>query len=176
VSKAKKKALVTGNVIVVGVDIANKKHWARIYNSIGLDVVKPFSFQNTRNDFCRLVSKILESKQKEQAERVIVGMEPTGHYWKPLAWFLQQQGYPVVILNPYHVKKSKELDDNSPNKTDRKDAGTIAGLVQQRRFLTCMLPEGIYAELRNLYTTRIQERRKLNSALNQLQAFLDEYF
>jgi hypothetical protein len=29
VNKAKKKALVTGNVIMVGVDIAKKKHWAR---------------------------------------------------------------------------------------------------------------------------------------------------
>jgi len=103
-------------------------------------------------------------------------MEPTGHYWKPLAWFLQQQGYPVVMVNPYHVKKSKELDDNSPSKTDRKDAGTIASLVQQGRFLTCMLPKGIYSELRNLYTAREQERQKLNSAINHLHAFLDEYF
>jgi len=79
-------------------------------------------------------------------------------------------------VNPYHVKKSKELDDNSPSKTDRKDAGTIAGLVQQGRFLTCILPKGIYAELRNLYTAREQERSKLNGAINRLQAFLDEYF
>ncbi|GAW92209.1 hypothetical protein KKC1_13670, partial [Calderihabitans maritimus] len=30
--KAEKKASVTGDVIIVGVDIAKKKHWARIYN------------------------------------------------------------------------------------------------------------------------------------------------
>lgn len=59
-NKAKKKALVTGNVIVVGVDIAKKRHWARIYNPVGLDIVKPFPFQNTREGFYRLVSKILE--------------------------------------------------------------------------------------------------------------------
>lgn len=175
-NKAKKKALVMGNVIVVGVDIAKKEHWARIYNPVGLDVVRPFPFQNNREGFYRLVSKILEAQQKEQAERVVVGMEPTGHYWKPLAWFLQQQGYPVVMVNPYHVKKSKELDDNSPSKTDRKDAGTIATLVQEGRFLNCILPRGVYAELRTLYTTREQKHRKLNDALNRLQAFLDEYF
>jgi len=168
--------LVTGNVIVVGVDIAKKKQWARIYNPVGLDIVKPFPFQNTREGFYRLVSKILEAQQKEQAERVVVGMEPTGHYWKPLAWFLQQQGYTVVMVNPHHVKKSKELDDNSPSKTDRKDAGTIAALVQEGRFLNCILPQGVYAELRTLHTAREQERRKLNSALNRLQAFSDEYF
>lgn len=105
-----------------------------------------------------------------------MGMEPTGHYWKPLAWFLQQQGYTVVMVNPHHVKKSKELDDNSPSKTDRKDAGTIATLVQEGRFLNCIMPKEVYAELRILYAAREQERRKLNGALNRLQAFLDEYF
>ncbi|WXJ95913.1 IS110 family transposase ISChy2 [Neomoorella carbonis] len=38
------------------------------------------------------------------------------------------------------------------------------------------MPKGKYAELRNLTVTRRQQRRKLNSALNQLQAILDEYF
>jgi len=176
VNKAKKKALVTSNVIVVGVDIAKKKHWARIYNPVGLDVVKPFPFQNTREGFYRLVSKILEAQQKEKAQKVVVGMELTGHYWKPLAWFLQQQGYRVVMVTPHHVKKSKELDDNSPSKTDRKDAGTIASLVQEGRFLNCILPRGVYAELRTLYTAREQKRSKLNGALKRLQAFLDKYF
>ena len=174
--RAQKKALVSGNVIVVGVDVAKHSHWARIFNSNGLDAVKPFPFQNTRDGFSRLVAKILEAQKKEQATGVIIGMEPTGHYWKPLAWFLQEQGYPVVMVNPYHVKRSKELNDNSPSKTDRKDACVIADLVQNGRFLTCLLPGGIYAELRSLHVTREQERRKLNSALNQLQAFLDEYF
>jgi len=62
VNKAKKKALVMGNVIVVGVDIAKKKYWARIYNPVGLDVVKTFPFQNNREGFYRLVSKILEAQ------------------------------------------------------------------------------------------------------------------
>ena len=61
-------------------------------------------------------------------EKVIPGMEPTGHYWLNLGAYLQGQGIHVHI-NPHHVKKSKELDDNNPNKNDRKDPKTIAGLV-----------------------------------------------
>lgn len=30
-----------------------------------------------------------------------------------------------VHVNPHHVKKSKELDDNNPSKNDRKDPKTI---------------------------------------------------
>ena len=34
-----------------------------------------------------------------------------------------------VPVNPHHVKKSKELDDNNPTKNDRKDPKDIAGLI-----------------------------------------------
>ena len=39
-----------------------------------------------------------------------------------------------VHVNPHHVKKSKELDDNNPNKNARKDPKTIAPLVNEGRF------------------------------------------
>ncbi len=53
-------------------------------------------------------------------------MEPSGHYWKPLAAYLRAAGIKVVTVNPHHVKKAKEFDDNSPTKSDRKDAWVIA--------------------------------------------------
>ncbi|RLC34047.1 MAG: IS110 family transposase, partial [Candidatus Nealsonbacteria bacterium] len=36
----------------------------------------------------------------------------------------------VVMVNPYHTKRAKELDDNSQTKSDKKDALTIARLVR----------------------------------------------
>lgn len=36
-----------------------------------------------------------------------------------------------VLVNPNHVKKSKELDDNHPTKNNRKDTKVIAGLVKR---------------------------------------------
>ena len=57
--------------------------------------------------------------------------------------------------NPYHTKKSKELDDNSPTKCDKKDAITIARLVKDGRFFDPYLPQDVYAELRVLSNARI---------------------
>ncbi len=171
-----KKQLVYGDVLVVGIDIAKKVQWARIYSPMGVDAIKPFKFHNNREGFLRLESKINEALNITGIQRIVIGMEPTGHYWKPLAYYLMERGYTVVTVNPYHVKKSKELEDNSQTKSDLKDAGTIAGLIQAGRFLHCLLPTGVYAELRNLSTARIQARKLLNSALNQLQAILDEFF
>jgi transposase len=43
-------------------------------------------------------------------------IEPTEHYWFGLAEFLVRENIKVVIVNPHHVNKSKELEDNSPTK------------------------------------------------------------
>lgn len=66
--------------------------------------------------------------------RSIVGMEPTDYYWLNLGHFLKDEGIRFVLVNPFHVKRSKELDDNSPTKNDRKDPKTIAKLVIDGRY------------------------------------------
>lgn len=81
-------------------------------------------------------------------------MEPTGHYWKAFANYLIKNKICVVLVNPYHTKKSKELDDNSQTKSDIKDELTIAKLVKDSRYFETYLPHDIYAELRGLTATR----------------------
>ena len=66
-----------------------------------------------------------------------------------------------VHVNPHHVKKSKELDDNNPGKNDRKDPKTIAGLVNEGRFSYPYLPTGVYAEIRNLSNMRFQAQENI---------------
>ena len=53
-----------------------------------------------------------------------------------------------VLVNPHHVEKSKELDDNDQTKNDRKDPKVIAGLVREGRYMILYLPDGVYADLR----------------------------
>jgi transposase len=45
-------------------------------------------------------------------------MEPTGHYWLNLAYYLKHHQIRVVVVNPLHVQRTRELDDNSPTKND----------------------------------------------------------
>ena len=103
-------------------------------------------------------------------------MEPTGHYWKPLANYLMKQDITVVLVNPYHTKKAKELDDNSQTKSDKKDALTIAKLVKDGRYYDTYMPHDKYADLRVLTTTRISLNDKKSSIENRITAVLDEYF
>lgn len=167
---------VVGRVVIVGVDVAKRRHWATILNRDGFSLSQPFRFQNTRDGFLRLRARVEAAKQHTGCTRVVVGVEPSGHYWKPLAWFLKHTGYEVVLVNPYHVKRSKEIEDNSPTKSDQKDAGLIADLVRQGKYMSCILPKPVYADLRNLYVARESQRKQMNRALNRLEAWLDEYF
>jgi transposase len=162
--------------LVAGVDIAKHKHWGRILDLIGIEVGSPFNFENNRDGFCRLLGKLEQAKAKAGATRVVVAMEPSGHYWKALSWFLAEAGITVVLVNPMHVKRDKETNDNTPTKNDRKDAFTIADLARQGKFLKCLLPQGVYAELRGLSQARQEQMRKRNAAVNLLHAILDEFF
>ena len=176
--RSKKLSLVRGeHTLVVGVDIAKHKQWGCILDGLTeLPIGSAFAFQNTRDGFGRLLGQIAKAQEKTGATRVLVAMEPSGHYWKPLAAFLRQAGLKVVTVNPFHVKRAKEFDDNSPTKNDQKDAWVIARRANDGDFFDPYLPEGVYADLRALVQARQQHRVKLNQALNQLQALLDEYF
>lgn len=167
----------SAHTLIVGIDVAKHSHWACIMDGrTEMMVGASFSFKNSREGFERLLAMVGKAQKKTGATGVVFGMEPTGHYWKPLAWFLKKLGQTVVTVNPYHVKRRKEFDDNSPAKNDRKDAWLVARLVQEASFFQIHLSEGVYAELRNLTHLRQQHKTRLNAVMNQVQAVLDEYF
>jgi transposase len=171
---------ITSTTLIVGVDISKSTQWARFTDYRGIELGKAISFKNNRAGFDSIVARIKAQCNtkglRTPYDNVIVGMEPTGHYWKALANYLIKAGYRVVGVNPYHTKKAKELDDNSPTKNDKKDALTIARLVKDGRYFNPYLPTGAYAELRALSNSRASEMKRNNAVKNTITAILDEYF
>lgn len=168
---------ITFKTLIVGVDIAKHNQWARFVDCRGIEHDKALKFENNRNGFNAILTRIYEICKKEDFNKVIVGMEPTGHYWKAFANFLLKQArITVVLVNPYHTKKAKELDDNSQTKSDKKDALTIARLVKDGRYFETYLPHDVYAELRGLTTTRQSMNKRKKAIINTITAVLDEYF
>ena len=168
---------VTLRTLVVGIDIAKERQWARFVDCRGVECGKALFFSNDRNGFETILLKIWQNIKENSFEDAVVGMEPTGHYWKALANFLmKQEQIRVVLVNPYHTKKAKELDDNSQTKSDKKDALTIARLVKDGRYSEVYLPHDIYADLRVLSTARDSINRQKTALENRIVAILDEYF
>lgn len=175
-SQINKIQAITSDTLIVGVDIAKNIQWAQFINFRGIEVSKHICFENNYSDFNSIMEKIEEIKSKNNFLSVIVGMEPTGHYWKTFATFLHNNGIKVVQVNPYHTKKAKELDDNSQTKSDKKDALVIAKLIKDGRYSAIYFPEGEYANLRNLSNTRLEVSRLLNICKNRIHTCVDEYF
>jgi transposase len=171
---------VTETTLVVGIDIAKKVHWARFTDYRGMEVGKAIAFTSNKVGFEKIVAGIEELRKNKATRKpltnVIVGMEPTGHYWKTLAYYLGKRGYRVVGVNPYHTKKAKELDDNSPTASDKKESMVIARLVKDGRYFDPYLPEDVYAELRGLSNARVNVMKRNNAVKNNIVAILDEYF
>ncbi len=141
---------IKDETLVVGVDIAKQTHYARAFNNRGVELGKLLRFENTAQGFGALDSWLEELQQDNNMTEVIVDFEPTGHYWFNLGDHIKACGHKLAIVNPYHVKCAKELDDNSPSKNDRKDSKTIAMLVKDGRYRDVYIPAGVYQELREL--------------------------
>lgn len=171
-----KLGMIKEGVLVAGIDVAKNNHCVQPMLHNGITLGKPFKINNTKNGFESLLFKIEQIKEANRCNKVVIGLEPTGHYWKALSNFLTRNGYLVFLVNPYHVKKSKELDDNTQTKSDPKDAKVIGKLVTEGRFLEIYSPTGPWSELRVLSNNRSQLRTKLSAVLNNIHAILDEYF
>lgn len=163
--------------LIIGIDVGSKKHYARAFDWRGIEYSKKaFAFSNDVEGFAGFLEWISAIRKKNGKETVIPGMEPTGHYWFDLALFLRDNGMKPVLVNPLHVKRSKELDDHLPSKNDMKDPKTIAKLIIEGRYAFPYLPEGIYAEIRNASNMRFQVEAELTRNKNRIQRWFAIYF
>lgn len=161
---------------MVGIDIGKETHYARAFDYRGIELAKLLKFNNTVEGF-ELLERWMQDICKQQGKtEVIAGFEPTGHYWFSLGDHLKCQGHKLAIVNPFHVKRTKELDDNSPTKNDRKDPKTIAMLVKDGRYREVYIPDDIYQELREAVAERERLQEQLNAIHNRVVRWLDIRF
>lgn len=106
-------------------------------------------------------------------ERMLIGVEFAGHNGFTFAHFLARRGYQVVSVLPYVTKRLKDLEDNSPQKDDAKDAAQICALVGQGLFVGFPLLDDRAAELRLLATERRRLGVEETRLKNRLHAALD---
>lgn len=86
------------------------------------------------------------------------------------------EGISVVQVNPYAVKQSKEIEDNSQFKDDRKDPKLIANLVKDGNYGMPYLLEDVYADLRRMSMFRDQLTEDRIRNINRLHRKMKIYF
>jgi len=165
----------TRNYLTIAIDIGKMTHyvfWCDCFGNEG----KSTAFQNTREGFEMLWQVIRTAQAITGVSDVVIGFESTSCYWIPLAHFLSEKPVTMVQVNPMHTKRVKELDGNSPLKSDRKDPRIIASLIRLGHWLTVVLPKGLTAELRQLSHARERGVHDATVAINRLRQALDVLF
>ena len=175
--KNDKLSFISDDMLIVGCDIGSELHYIRAIDTRGREISKKaFSFENNEDGFVQAKEWMVELAARCGKRQIVLGLEPTGHYWFDLGVWMIANGISVVQVNPYAVKQTKELEDNSQDKNDRKDPKLIANLVKDGNFGMPYLPEGVYADLRRLSMFRDQLTEDRGRAANRLHRELKIYF
>jgi transposase len=170
-----KKREHPANTLYIGIDIAKNKHCARCVNNINEFQGKAFFFTNRSKGFEQLVAQIGRWLGQFNYTKVLIGMEPTAGYWEPLYYYLEQSGYEVKLVPSLKVKRSKDLRDNSPLKSDEKDALLIADLLKNGNFI-----EFKCADTQKEVKTLLKHAEDLDKTIgvyrNHIENFLSVHF
>lgn len=166
--KTKKLRIVNPKTLIVTADLGKTTHTGYCRAPQGREV-KPFEFSNDLVGFEKLWERICWAKATYDLEEVVVGFESTGVYGEPLVHFLRKKPVTLVQINPMHTKRMKDLQGNSPGKTDRKDPKVIADVMTLGHALSVVIPEGAAANLRRLSVARERATQRRTVFYNQLQ-------
>lgn len=166
--QTKKGEIVNSKTLIATVDLGKATNTGYWRCPDGTDI-KPFTFFNNGWGFNGFWSRIDKTMKAHNLEEVVVGFESTGPYGEPLIHYLKKRPVKLVQVNPMHTKRLKELQGNSPNKTDKKDPRVIADIVELGHALSLVVPEGIPAQLRRLTHARERSMQRRTALLNQLQ-------
>lgn len=175
--KNAKLSFISDDMLILGCDVGSETHYLRAIDPRGRELSKSaYSFRNNCEGFQSAKEWAVELTAKNEKKQIVLGLEPTGHYWFCLATWMIANGISVVQVNPYAVKQTKEVEDNSQLKDDTKDPKLIANLVKDGNFGMPYLPEKVYAELRRLSMFREQLNEDRIRAINRMHREMKIYF
>lgn len=172
--KREKIELVKKQKVIAGIDIGEEKHSIWFIDNYGEAKRKVMIVSNNKIGFEEIEKTI--GNFSAGVQDTLFGLEPSGDYWKPLAYYLKKKGYKVVLVNPFHTKQAKEMVDNSQSKNDTKDAYLVADLCKESKFFQTNLAEGIYAELKELNLAWKRTNKMLIQSKSYITNFLAKFF
>lgn len=174
-STARKLKQIPAGYLIIGVDPHKKKHAAVAMTQDAIAHCK-FKVVNSRRGYEELLERVRVQMVATGSRGVIFAIEAASHFWRNLAYYLEEHGIPFRLINPFTLKRRREGRDLNRVKNDFRDAAIAAELLRTGEFTETKLPQGTYAELRaayNAYRRLVKERTRW---LNLLKGLLDGLF
>jgi transposase len=174
-STARKLRQIPAGYLLVGVDPHKKRH-AAVAMTQDAVVHSKLKFANSRQGYEEALERVRAEMVETGCRGVIFAIETASHYWRNLAYFLEERGIPFRLINQFTLKRRREGKDLNRRKNDFRDAEMAAELLRTGEFTETTLPQGVYAELRaayNAYRRLVKERTRIT---NLLKGLLDGLF
>jgi len=171
-----KRQRIRNTTLVVGVDVGKAYNAVGFMNKEGKVLGSCAKVCNSREGFEQFMKMVEDLKARYGLEDVLIGMEPTGHYWRKLAYFAKEHGYEVRFVRTTALKHHRELDESASAKSDQRDALTITNITREGKYIDTVIEDGPLRQLRTLAKARERLLRYSVSAKNSLHAALDDYF
>jgi len=85
-----KLTFIRDDMLIVGCDIGSERHYARAIDAKGRELSKgAYSFENSAEGFQSAKDWALCLAAQHGKNQIVLGVEPTGHYWFSLAaWMI----------------------------------------------------------------------------------------
>ncbi len=127
-STARKLKQVPKGYLVMGIDPHKKRH-AAVVMTQDFTTHSKFKFDNTREGLETMLRRARTEMVKSDCRGVMFAIETGGHYWRNLAYFLDEQGIPFRFINQFTLKRRREGKDLNRRKNDYRDSEVAAQLL-----------------------------------------------
>ena len=87
-----KRSMIGEHTLVVGLDIGSEFNAACFMDKEGNVLGRYPKVYNSRKGFEYFRTMVDKVKRRHKLTQVFIGMEPTGHYWRKIAFFAKEQG------------------------------------------------------------------------------------
>ena len=172
---ARKRKQVPEGYLIIGVDPHKKRH-AAVAITQDFTTQAKFMFDNTREGLEMMLDRAKSEMVKSDCRGIMFAIETGGHYWRNIAYYLDERGIPFRFINQYTLKRRREGKDLNHRKNDYRDSEVAAQLLCTGEFVESVIPQGVYAELRtshNAYQRLVKERTRIT---NLVKGLLDALF
>ena len=156
----------------LGIDVSKKSCRYFILNEEG-QKLKSFSLDNTHEAFQNLLERLKGLSVPK--EKLLIGLEASGGFWENLYSHLKENGFSIVLLNPYHTNKFREALAKKA-KTDDIDALVIAQLLRTGEYVQSQVAEELIQSLRELTKLRYELVKERKNYQRQLLSLLSIVF
>lgn len=174
--QVQKRQRIRNTTMVIGMDIGSEFNAMCLMDKEGTVFGRYPKIYNSRKGFDYFHIIIERMKTKHGFTDILIGMEPTGHYWRKIAFFAIEEGYEVRFVRTTALKHQREVDESSSAKSDIRDAFTIANIVREGKYIDTVIEDGVFRQLRTLAHTRERIMRSIIGSTHCLQAVLNDYF